>query len=110
MLHSAHTHAPTPTTLPDAAADPRASPFHISVSQLDSGRAGNSIQGTMASPAAAAPQVELPTHQLQAIAFHLYSKCNEQTDAFQECIKSATKPSQQCQAEYKALSSCAKEL
>jgi hypothetical protein len=64
----------------------------------------------MATPAAATPGPELPTHQLQAIAFHLYSKCSEQTDAFQECIKSATKPSQQCKAEYQALSSCAKEL
>lgn len=63
----------------------------------------------MATPAAATG-LELPTHQMQAIAFHLYTKCSEQTDAFQECIKSANKPSQQCAAEYKALSSCAKEL
>jgi hypothetical protein len=63
----------------------------------------------MASPAAATLQPELPTHQLQAIAFHMYSKCGEQTEAFQECMKNSTKPTV-CVAEYKALSACAKEL
>lgn len=53
---------------------------------------------------------ELPHHQLQAIAFHMYNKCSEQTEAFQECMKTSAKPSQQCTEQYQALSACAKEL
>lgn len=65
----------------------------------------------MASPAAAqAPAAELPVHQMQAIAFHMMSKCADETEAFQECVKTATKPSQQCTEQYKALSACAKAL
>lgn len=64
----------------------------------------------MSTPAAAAPEVELPHHQLQAIAFHMYSRCSAETDAFQECMKTATKPSQQCTEQYQALSACTKSL
>jgi hypothetical protein len=57
-----------------------------------------------------ASQTELPHNQLQAIAFHLYSKCSDQTEAFQECVKTSAKPSQECTEQYKAISACAKEL
>jgi hypothetical protein len=53
---------------------------------------------------------ELPHHEMQAVAFHLYNKCAAQTEAFNGCVKTSTKPSSQCQEEYKALSGCAKEL
>jgi hypothetical protein len=56
------------------------------------------------------PEIELATHEKQAIAFHLMQKCEEQTQAFQDCMKTSAKPSQQCKEEYVALQSCAKNL
>ncbi len=56
------------------------------------------------------PEVELPIHEKQAIAFHLMQKCADETEAFQNCMKTSAKPSQQCKAEYTALQTCAKKL
>lgn len=53
---------------------------------------------------------DLPTHQLQAVAFHLMSRCAEQTEAFNDCVKNSPKPSSACVEEYKALSACSKAL
>jgi len=43
----------------------------------------------------------------QAVAFHLFTKCRDQSDAFQSCYTSSDKPSSKCAEEYKALTACA---
>lgn len=53
---------------------------------------------------------DVPHSELQAIAFHLYNKCSAETDAFNDCVKSSAKPSQECKEQYSALSACAKAL
>lgn len=48
--------------------------------------------------------------QVQAVAFHMYAKCKEQTAAFEACVASADKPSAACAEEFKAVAACAKDL
>lgn len=52
---------------------------------------------------------DLKTNDLQAIAFHLFTRCKEQRSAFDECMESADKSSK-CKEQYKALSDCAATL
>jgi hypothetical protein len=51
-----------------------------------------------------------PHHELQAVAFHMYHKCADQSEAFNSCVKSSNRPSKECQEQYAALASCTKEL
>lgn len=56
-------------------------------------------------------QVEgIKNAELQAVAFHMYSKCAEQTAAFEQCYTTSDKPSTKCAEEYKATAECAKAL
>eukprot|EP00879_Flechtneria_rotunda_P001043 GHRR01001180.1.p1 GENE.GHRR01001180.1~~GHRR01001180.1.p1 ORF type:complete len:102 (+),score=22.90 GHRR01001180.1:75-380(+) len=56
-------------------------------------------------------QVEgIKNAELQAIAFHMYTKCQDQTKAFEACYSSADKPASQCEEEYAAVTACAKNL
>lgn len=53
-------------------------------------------------------QVEnLKTSSLQAVAFHMFTKCADQSEAFQSCYSSSDKPGSKCAEEYKALTACA---
>lgn len=49
------------------------------------------------------------TPDLQAVAFHLFSRCADQRVAFDECMDKAAK-SKECEAEFKDLTACAKGL
>eukprot|EP00878_Enallax_costatus_P001677 GHUV01001831.1.p1 GENE.GHUV01001831.1~~GHUV01001831.1.p1 ORF type:complete len:102 (+),score=12.90 GHUV01001831.1:185-490(+) len=56
-------------------------------------------------------QVEgVKNSQLQAVAFHMFSKCGEQTQAFEQCYSSSAKPTSECAEEYKATVACAQNL
>jgi len=50
---------------------------------------------------------EIPS--LQAVAFHLFTRCKDERVAFDECMDSAAKSSQ-CAEQEKALAACAKSL
>jgi hypothetical protein len=52
---------------------------------------------------------DLKTHDLQALAFHMFTRCKEQRAAFDECMDSADKSSK-CSEQYKALTSCTASL
>lgn len=52
---------------------------------------------------------ELKTHDLQALAFHMFTRCQAERAAFDECMDSADKSSK-CAEQYKALSGCATTL
>ncbi|KAF8059152.1 NADH dehydrogenase [ubiquinone] 1 alpha subcomplex subunit 8-B [Scenedesmus sp. PABB004] len=55
-------------------------------------------------------QVEGVKHaDLQAVAFHMLSKCAEQTAAFEECYANNASASK-CAEEFKAVAACAKDL
>jgi hypothetical protein len=49
------------------------------------------------------------TPDLQAVAFHLFSRCSDQRTAFDECMDKASK-SKECESEFKDLTACAKGL
>lgn len=56
-------------------------------------------------------QVEgLPHAHVQAVAFHMYFRCKEETTAFEACAAASSKPASECAAEYKAVAACAKGL
>ena len=48
-------------------------------------------------------------HELQALAYHLFTACKEQRSAFDGCMNKANKGSE-CKAEYTALAACTKGL
>lgn len=52
---------------------------------------------------------DLKTHDLQALAFHMFTQCKAERAAFDECMDSADKSSK-CAEQYKALSACATTL
>jgi hypothetical protein len=52
---------------------------------------------------------ELKTNDLQALAFHMFTRCKSQRAAFDECMETADKNSK-CQEQYSALLSCAQGL
>lgn len=52
---------------------------------------------------------DLKTHDLQALAFHMFTQCKAERAAFDECMDGADK-SAACAEQYKALSSCATAL
>lgn len=52
---------------------------------------------------------QLPTNELQAVAFHMFTRCQEQRKDFDECMDSADKSSK-CQDQFKALTACAQTL
>lgn len=58
-------------------------------------------------PGAMAEGVPLP--DLQAVAYHMFTRCSEQRVAFDECMASKTKNSE-CNEQYKAMMDCAKTL
>lgn len=47
---------------------------------------------------------------VQAVAFHMFTKCKDESETFQMCYASSSKPAGQCAEEYKALSTCAGAL
>lgn len=56
-------------------------------------------------------QVEgIKTTSLQAVAFHMFTKCGDQSETFQQCYQNSSKPASQCAEEYKALRECAANL
>jgi len=55
----------------------------------------------------AASDFKIP--ELQAIAYHMFTKCKDERVAFDDCMDQASKSSQ-CAEQQKALSSCAKNL
>lgn len=50
---------------------------------------------------------EIKTNDLQAIAFHLFTRCKSERAAFDECMDTESKSSK-CSEQYKALNDCAK--
>ncbi len=50
----------------------------------------------------------IPLQELQAVSYHLFTKCAEKRAAFDECFQSAGKGG--CTSEYTALMSCTKDL
>lgn len=52
----------------------------------------------------------VPTAHMQAVAFHMYAKCKEPTQAFESCYANSSKPLTECAEEFKAVTACAKEL
>jgi hypothetical protein len=51
----------------------------------------------------------LKTNDLQALAFHLFTRCKAERAAFDECMESADKSSK-CTEQYKTLTACATTL
>jgi hypothetical protein len=49
------------------------------------------------------------TSDLQALAYHLFTRCKDERAAFDECMDSESKSSK-CAEQYKALNSCANAL
>ncbi|KAI8466499.1 MAG: hypothetical protein J3K34DRAFT_433601 [Monoraphidium minutum] len=57
----------------------------------------------------AAAMADLKTTDLQAIAFHLFTRCKTERAAFDECMDTENKSSK-CSEQYKALNACASSL
>ena len=51
----------------------------------------------------------IKTNDLQALAFHMFTRCKAERAAFDECLESADKSSK-CAEQYKALTACATTL
>lgn len=49
------------------------------------------------------------TYELQALAYHMFTRCSTERTTFDACMDKAAKSSE-CKEEYTALASCAKNL
>jgi hypothetical protein len=56
-----------------------------------------------------ADSAEFKIPELQAVAYHMFTRCKEERVAFDDCMDQASKSSQ-CAEQQKALSACAKNL
>ena len=52
---------------------------------------------------------DMKANDLQALAFHLFTRCKDQRAAFDECMESSDKSSK-CQEQFKSLTECAQTL
>lgn len=52
---------------------------------------------------------DIKTNDLQALAFHMFTRCKEERAVFDACMDGADNSSK-CSEQYKALTSCAKTL